>query len=163
MAILIAVLTGTSLARNPQSRSAPGPLDPQGNVHIPIGIANTVDALKTFVEAEGCFSPGVGSYGLYFWMYDLTAGKLTAPTMPDVRTRHGLTAEGYLIPWTTWKAGGLDVRTEVCHVEVRVGTGTGQMVAARAHLTNPGTSDRKVMFYAAVRAVGPAGCSPVPS
>jgi hypothetical protein len=38
-----------------------GPLDPRGKIHIPIGIANTLDTLKTFVEAEGCFSPGVGS------------------------------------------------------------------------------------------------------
>lgn len=34
-------------------------LDPLGKVHIPIGIANSLDTLKTFVEAEGNFSPGV--------------------------------------------------------------------------------------------------------
>ena len=33
-------------------------LDPRGEIHIPIGIANTLDSLKTFVEAEGSFSPG---------------------------------------------------------------------------------------------------------
>ena len=43
-------------------------LDPCGKIHIPIGIANSLDTLKTFVEAEGCFSPGVGSYGVYFWL-----------------------------------------------------------------------------------------------
>ena len=39
----------------------PGPLDPRGEIHIPIGIANSLDTLKTFVEAEGNFSPGGGA------------------------------------------------------------------------------------------------------
>jgi len=56
-------------------------LDPCGKVHIPIGIANSLDTLKTFVEAEGNFSPGVGSYSVYFWIFDKTAGRLVAPTM----------------------------------------------------------------------------------
>ena len=30
-------------------------LDSRGKVHIPIGIANSLDTLKTFVEAEGIF------------------------------------------------------------------------------------------------------------
>ena len=68
--------------------AAPGPMDPQGKVHIPIGIANDLDTLKTFVEPEGCFSPGVGSYGIYFSVYDHETGRLTAPTMPDVTCRY---------------------------------------------------------------------------
>lgn len=61
-----------------------GPLDPRGRIHLPIGIPNTLDTLKTFVEAEGNFSPGFGSYGVYFWLWDPQAGKLTAPTMDHV-------------------------------------------------------------------------------
>ena len=49
---------------------AAGPLDPRGQIHVPIGIPNTLDTLKTFVEAEGNFSPGFGTYGIYFWLYD---------------------------------------------------------------------------------------------
>jgi len=30
-------------------------LDPRGKVHIPIGIANSLDTLKTFIEAKGIF------------------------------------------------------------------------------------------------------------
>lgn len=52
------------------SAVAAGPLDPRGKTHIPIGVPNTLDTLKTFVEAEGNFSPGVGSYRVYFWLYD---------------------------------------------------------------------------------------------
>ena len=132
-------------------------MDPRGKVHIPIGIANSVDTLKTFVEPEGCFSPGVGSYGVYFWVYDCSAGQLIAPTMPGVSCRYGLSAEGYLIPWSTWPAAKLSVRTEICHVEVPAPKGPGHVVAARAHLTNTGKTDIKVLFYAALRGLGPAG------
>jgi hypothetical protein len=48
-------------AENPQIQS----LDPRGEMHIPIGIVNSLDSLKTFVKPERCFSPGVGSYGIY--------------------------------------------------------------------------------------------------
>ncbi|MBI5388172.1 MAG: hypothetical protein HZA90_26195 [Verrucomicrobia bacterium] len=47
---------GTSLAAENPARH---PLDPRGQMHIPIGFPNTVDQLKTFVEAEGNFSPGM--------------------------------------------------------------------------------------------------------
>src|SRR6266404_4931038 len=92
-----------------------GPLDPRGTIHIPIGIANTVDTLKTFVEAEGVFSPGCASYGIYFWIYDPQSGKLTAPTMDGIKCEHGLAGTGYLIPWITWSAGEIGVKEEVCH------------------------------------------------
>ena len=135
----------------------PGPLDPQGRIHVPIGIANTVDALKTFVEAEGCFSPGVGSYGVYFWLYDPQTRKLTAPTMPDVPPTRGLTDEGYPIPWTAWRAGAVDVRTEVCHVRLKTPAGDADVVGARVHLANAGKADRPIVLYAALRGLGAAG------
>ena len=37
-----------------------GTLDPLGNIHIPIGIPDSLDTLKTFVESEGIFSPDNG-------------------------------------------------------------------------------------------------------
>ena len=63
--IVLAVLVNVAAAA-----AQTQPLDPRGKVHVPIGVPDTLDALKTFVEAEGCFSPGVGSYGVYFWVYD---------------------------------------------------------------------------------------------
>ncbi|KPJ70599.1 MAG: hypothetical protein AMS14_10325 [Planctomycetes bacterium DG_20] len=132
-------------------------LDPRGRVHIPIGIANTVDTLKTFVEAEGNFSPGFATYGIYFWVYDHDAKKLIAPTMDGVKCEHGLPPEGYLIPWSAWTAAGLTVKTEVCQVRLTSPAGEAFVVAARAHLTNAGTSDRKASLYVALRPLGPAG------
>lgn len=63
---------------------APGSdaLSPVVSIHIFHGLL--VDTLKTFVEAEGNFSPGYATYGIYFWVYDPAAKKLTAPTMDGV-------------------------------------------------------------------------------
>lgn len=84
-ALLLAGAAAGAAAEKPKR----GPLDPCGRVHIPIGIPNTFDTLKTFVEAEGCFSPGFATYGIYFWIYDLEAKRLVAPTMDDVPCAHG--------------------------------------------------------------------------
>ena len=134
-----------------------GPLDPRGKIHIPIGIANTVDALKTFVEAEGPFSPGVATWGVYFWVFDPAEKKLAAPTMDAATCQRGLTPQGYLIPWTAWEAAGLNVKTEVCEVRLASPQGETFVVAARVHLANPGAAERKVSLYAALRPLGPAG------
>ncbi len=116
-------------------------------MHVAIGIPNTVDALKTFVEAEGGFSPGVGSYGISFWLHD---GKLTAPTMEHIRVAYG----GMPIPWSEWRAGDVVVRSEVCVVQ----RAPNQFVtAARVTLTNRGAKEARVSLFAALRALGPAG------
>lgn len=141
-----------------------GPLDPKGKNHIVIGIPNTVDTLKTIVEAEGNFSPGAGSYGIYFWAYDHESNKLIAPTMDGVKSDHGLAGTGYLVPWTTWDAGDIAVRTELCHVQ-RAMPSAGvpgpesqfHIVAARARLMNRGNHPRKLTFFAVLRPVGAAG------
>lgn len=127
-------------------------LDPRGRLHIPIGIPNTLDTLKTFVEAEGNFSPGVGTYGIYFWLYDLDASQLTAPTMDGVHVDHGLAPGGLLIPWSEWTASGLTVRTEVCQVQLDL-----HVAAARVLVSNPGPTPRKVALYVALRPLGAAG------
>jgi hypothetical protein len=136
---------------------ARAPLDPCGRVHIPIGIPNTVDTLKTFVEAEGCFSPGFATYGIYFWIYDDDAKQPVFPTYDDVPCTHGLAPGGLPIPWSAWRAGDVRVRTEVCQVRRPSPKGKVHVVAARAHLTNTGRTPRAIRLYVALRAVGPAG------
>ena len=44
--ILLAATASLLAAEKPRT-----PLDPKGKIHIPIGVANTLDTLKTFVEA----------------------------------------------------------------------------------------------------------------
>ena len=136
----------------------PGPLDPKGRLHIPIGIPDTVDTLKTFVEPEGNFSPGVGSYGVYFWLYDRAGHTLTAPTMESVKVQHGLAAGGLLIPWSQWKADDVTVRSEVCEVRRKVDAGAdAYVVGARVRLTNTDSDPHDVSLYVALRPLGPAG------
>jgi len=136
---------------------AQNPLDPAGRMHIPIGIPNTLDSLKTFVEAEGCFSPGNGSYGLYYWVHDQDEGTLAAPTMDKVSCTHGLAEGRYLIPWAQWSAGPITVRTEVCQVMWPHAGKDLFLVGSRAKLTNTSERSRRVSVYAALRPLGPAG------
>ncbi len=127
--------------------------EPRGRVHIPIGVPDTRDTLKTFVEAEGNFSPGFGTCGVAFWIYDADAGRFFAPTMDDVPHTRGLLAPGVLVPWTSWKAGAIAMRSEVCHV-LRSET---HVVGARVRLTNTGAEEKRVSLFAAVTALGAAG------
>jgi hypothetical protein len=132
-------------------------LNPRGRIHIPIGIANTLDTLKTFVEAEGNFSPGVGSYGIYFWLFDTKAGRLIAPTMDGVKCEHGLANGKYLIPFSKWSAGDITVKTEVCEVKLALPKGDVFIVGSRVTLKNTGKETKKIALYAALRPLGPAG------
>jgi hypothetical protein len=126
-------------------------------MHIPVGIANSLDSLKTFAEAEGNFSPGVGTCGVYFWLYDTAAGRLFAPTMKNVPCEHGLAEGGYLVPWTKWTAAEVEVRSEICHVLQDSPQGHIHVVGARVVLRNTGQQNRAVSLYAALRPLGPAG------
>lgn len=159
LALFSVLLAPTLLAAVAKEPPAPprGPLDPRGRIHIPIGIADTLDALKTFVEPEGNFSPGVGSCGVYFWVYDPAANKLAAPTMEGVKVEHGLAPGGLLIPWSQWSAGDVTVRSEVCHVLRDSPAGRVHVAAARVRLTNGGKEERKASLFAALRGLGPAG------
>jgi hypothetical protein len=156
--LLAGLALAPGLARAARAAASQTTLDPAGRIHIPIGIANSLDTLKTFVEAEGGFSPGFGTYGVYFWLYDGAAKRLYAPAMQDVPCRHGLGPDGLLIPWVEWNAGSdVTVRSEICHVQRPVEGGEAQVVAVRVTLRNSGARARKVMLYAAIRPVGPAG------
>jgi hypothetical protein len=132
-----------------------GTLDPAAKIHVPIGIANTLDTLKTFVDADGTFSPGVGSYGVYFWIFDPQTGRLISPA--EVKAERGLSGPGYLIPWVSWTAAGLTIKLEICEIEQATPGPLIYIVGARVHLTNPSQEQRNVSLYAALRPLGPAG------
>ncbi|MBM4031504.1 MAG: hypothetical protein FJ291_06915 [Planctomycetes bacterium] len=137
-----------------------GPLDPCGRIHIPIGIANTLDSLKTFVEPEGCFSPGVGSCGIYFWLFDAETGRLWAPTMDGVKVGHGLEGLGCLIPSSSWSGGAFPVSTRACEARRSSPAGDVFVVAAWVYLYGPPPSSKgrtRLALYAALRPLGPAG------
>lgn len=149
---------GCDVGHDPDAAArTPAALDPVGDKHIPIGIPNRLDSLKTFVEAEGGFSPGVGSFGVSFWVYDATEGKLWSPTMKDVHHAHGLAGGRALIPWSKWIAGPVTVKTEVCQAQRSSPHGDHFLVGARATLFNPTNRPLAISLYIALRPIGPAG------
>ena len=135
-----------------------GPLDPRGRIHIPIGIPNTLDSLKTFVETEGNFSPGFATYGIYFWVYDCETKKLIAPTMDGVPCQRLLVAQYGFIPYSTWEAAGVKVATAVSCGKYNSPAGEVLIDGATVQLSRPlPPSPKKVLVYAVLRPLGPAG------
>ncbi len=151
------LLVSTALALGAAEHASRGPLDPKGQIHIPIGLANSADTLKTFVEAEGNFSPGFGTYGIYFWIFDQSTKQFHSPTMDQAKCEHGLAEGGLLIPWSRWRAGPLEVMTEICQVSRPSPKGEVQVVGARVRLTNPSESQVRVSLLAGLRPLGAAG------
>jgi hypothetical protein len=134
---------------------ARGPLDPKGQIHMPIGVPDSLDTLKTFVEPEGCFSPGFATYGIYFWLYDHEAKRLIAATKDGV-FHYGL-GPGVLMPSTMVSAGNLIMFSQVYATKQASPKGDIYLVGATANLTYRGEGDRKVSLFAALRPLGPAG------
>lgn len=147
----------SSVAAVPALGQAADPFSPRGRLHIPIGIPDTLDSLKTFVEAEGNFSPGVGTYGIYYWLYDPDDRKVFAPTFDGVTVEHGLGRDAALIPWARWRAGQVNVKSEVCHVERSSAAGRVHVAASRATLKNESAAPKRVVLFVALRPVGAAG------
>jgi len=154
---LPAVWGSQAIGSETAARPSRGPLDPRGRIHIPIGIPNTLDSLKTFVEAEGNFSTGFATYGIYFWVYDPETKKLVAPTMDGVAVRHGLAPGGLLIPWSEWAVGDITIKTEVCEVRRPSPAGDVFVAAARVRMVNSAEKERKVSLVVALRPIGAAG------
>ncbi len=157
IAIILSLCIAATIDVAAAERDEPDDLAPRGRIHIPIGIADTVDTLKTFVEAEGSFSPGVGSFCVYFWIFDKQSRRLTAPTMEGIECEHGLAEGKYLIPWSKWAVGDIKVKTEVCQVKRTSPNGDVFVVGSRVIIENTASEAKDISLYAAIRPVGPAG------
>ncbi|MFC1714950.1 hypothetical protein ACFL6S_14880, partial [Candidatus Poribacteria bacterium] len=119
--------------------------------------ANSLDSLKTFVESEGIFSPGFGTYGIYTWLLVRDSDTLFAPTMDEITCEHGLAKGGHLVPWIVWNAGDISVRIEICQVQLDSSEGRIQVAASRTVLTNTSEHTKTCSLYLALRPLGPAG------
>ncbi|RMD81272.1 MAG: hypothetical protein D6820_05415, partial [Lentisphaerae bacterium] len=126
-------------------------LDPKGEMHIVIGCPDSVDTLKTFIEPEGCFSPGVASFGVYFWVFDDTTRMFYAPTLNTPPPQRGLSEEGYLIPWSEWEAGCCRIRSEYSQTKMAQNEYLGVRIDCTA------SCPRSIRLYIAIRPMGPAG------
>ena len=52
---------------------------PRSDTHMVIGIPGSLECYKTWVEPGNSFSPGISSFGVSVWIYDVTEGKWYIP------------------------------------------------------------------------------------
>src|SRR5436305_821108 len=86
-AFLLAVAAHSLVAAEPAAR---------GQLHIPVGVPDQPDTLKTFVEPDGSFSPGFGTFGVSFRLAENNGGPVLRM---EATPEHGLRGGGLLIPW----------------------------------------------------------------
>jgi hypothetical protein len=122
-----------------------------------VGTPGLADDLKTFVEPGGAFSPGVGTYGVTFWVYDRRDKRLySAETYRLEDLSFGLAA-GYLpVVTTSWQAESVRVNCQVGAGWQGDDLGTVNDYAQIA-VRNDGFVTRNLWLYVAVRSLGPAG------
>jgi hypothetical protein len=150
-------LDGQELTRWLRKREAGRWIFPANLTHTLIGTPGLAEDLKTFVEPGGSFSPGVGTYGITFWIYDRDQNQLyAAETYQSEDLSFGL-AEGYLpVVKTSWQAGNTGVDCQVC----TGWQGNDQLAAndyAQITVKNDGYVSQNLWLYVAVRSLGPAG------
>ncbi len=150
-------LDGQQLTRWLRQREAGRWVLPANLTHTLVGTPGLADELKTFVEPGGAFSPGVGTYGVTFWVYDRHDQRLyAAETYPLEALSFGLAA-GYLpVVTTSWQADSVRVSCQVGAGWEGDDLGTVNDYAHIA-LRNDGFVSRSLWLYVAVRSLGPAG------
>ncbi|MBC8081521.1 MAG: hypothetical protein H7X86_14350 [Gorillibacterium sp.] len=129
---------------------------PRSDEHTVIGVANTRDHRKTFVEPGGSFSPGVATFGVSVWVYDHDAAKLYAP---EIMAREELIwswDKGYLpIVNSGWSADQVEVEQQLLADSVK---GLEHIVnSLQVRVKNGGKAQRKCTIYIVIRPYGPAG------
>lgn len=130
---------------------------PANKTHILLGTPGLFDWHKTFVEPDGSFSPGVGTFGITSWLYDRKTSKFYAPEEFLLNNLSFSLAEGFLpVGCSEWKAGA-------CRVAIRVFVGwqndNQREVTDYAEISviNEGKKSAEAYLYLAIRSLGPAG------
>ncbi len=122
-----------------------------GDVHMSIGIPNTVDQLKSFLDNAGGISPGVYSYGIAFGLFDGTSFYT-----PSDDTTRGL-SNGMLLPWISFEAGAsAQVQVDFAQAELSEG---GQVLAINATVTSMQSTPTIFTFVIVITDIGPCGGS----
>lgn len=85
-------------------------IPPRGDSHIVLGVARSLDVLKTFVEPGGSFSPGVGSFGVSVWVWLPEESRLVAPELlPREAIRDRMLGGILPVHRSRWRAGPLEL------------------------------------------------------
>ena len=144
------------------AEDAPAP----NKLHIPIGTINARDALKSFVESDGSFSPGMMSFGVS------QALKVGDTVFQPSDCRLSL-VEDALIPRITWEANDIQVENTCAQVDVPVPENVAELdrtryapakrldsvpvFAWKVRITNRSEKNQKCHFLVTMQNKGPAG------
>ncbi len=141
-----------------------GALAEPAKIHHTIGLPDTPDALKVFVEPGGRFSPGFGTFGVTCHATGVGPIPFNNPSMvrradvPGPEPIRVLAGSDLLVAWIEDKRGEIHMRVEVCEVKRETPRGAGFIVAARVRLTNPKEYDvYSTTLTVSITPEGPAG------
>jgi hypothetical protein len=175
--LLILLVTSSLAARTPQSSTAADlqTLDglhltkyllnryahqwvlPAGKAHILLAVPGSADLDKSYVEPDGSYSPGVASYGLTTWLYDIGERRLYAPEeMTDEQLSFRL-EDGFIpIANSAWNAGSLRLEKRIAVVPKAPGSLEAEDYCEIV-VRNEGKQAAESWLYLAIRSLGPAG------
>jgi hypothetical protein len=139
---------------------AADPASSKSQLHIPIGVPDAPDTLKTFVEPDGSFSPGFGSFGVSFRLPEEPNANaaMSAKTSSGAAASHGLRSGGLLIPWCRIPGGGAIIgKVEICAVKRPGFLADSHIVAARVRLENTTDQVAATSLSVNITPEGPAG------
>jgi hypothetical protein len=130
---------------------------PAGNAHILLAIPGSADLDKTYVEPDGSFSPGVSSYGVTTWLYDVKERRLYAPEeMPQEQLSFGL-EDGFIpIAHSGWNAGPLRLEKKIAVVPKSAESSEAEDYST-VIIRNEAKQAADFYMYLAIRSLGPTG------
>lgn len=129
---------------------------PRSDQHTVIGVPDSRDHRKTFVEPGGSFSPGVATFGITIWIYDHTHTHLYAPEELPLAELRWQWAEGHLpLLQSQWAAGQLTIAQEL--FAQSLSNEHNIMNTLHIKASNQGSATIEASVYVVIRPYGPAG------
>lgn len=175
--LLILLVTSSLAARTPQSSTAADlqTLDglhlteylanryfgqwvlPAGKAHILLAVPGSPELDKSYVEPDGSFSPGVSSYGVATWLYDIKERRLYAPEEMQEEQLSFRLEDGFIpIANSGWNAGPLRLEKRIAVVPKSAGPSEAEDYC-EVVVRNEGKQAADFWLYLAIRSLGPTG------
>lgn len=129
---------------------------PRSDRRVFLGEPGAPEATKTTVEPGNSFSPGMGTFGITWWLRFPATGLFFAPeTAPLERLHWRYEHPGVPPLHCEVEVGGLAVRHSLC--QDGSARDRSEAVCGRLRLTNTGERVVDVQLFLALRSLGPAG------
>jgi hypothetical protein len=129
---------------------------PRSDQHTVIGVPDSRDHRKTFVEPGGSFSPGVGSFGVSVWVYDQVENRLFAPEEMASGELHWEWEQGYLpVLNSRWQTPFFEINLQLFAASLF--NLENVVNSLKVTITNRVNQYRRFSVYLVIRPYGPAG------